>query len=364
MPSKSIENSNPLRQLYVYLTDNCNLSCRHCWISPQRADVGDRQKSLRVEFFKSAIEQAIPLGLTTVKLTGGEPLIHPDIREIVAYLNTRDMGNVIETNGVNCSAELSQLIAAGSNAMVSVSLDGAEAETHEWLRGTPGCFDQSVAGIRNLVEAGVNVQIIMTLFRRNKEEIPRMIEFAETRGVGSVKFNIVQPILRGEKLKENDETLSIKELISIGDWVENERASESGLKVIFSHPMAFRPLGKMFGETGDGCQQCGITEILGILPDGSMALCGIGKTISKLVFGHLERDQLSHVWNQNPMLREIRQARGDRFSGICGRCLMKHICMGCCMAQNYYQNKRLWGPNWYCEEAFRLGLFPGTRLSG
>ena len=67
----------PLNQIYFYLTKGCNLRCRHCWIAPKYQGDGQSHPALDVDLFKSIVAQAKPLGLGGVKLTGGEPLIHP-----------------------------------------------------------------------------------------------------------------------------------------------------------------------------------------------------------------------------------------------------------------------------------------------
>jgi len=151
----------PLNQIYFYLTEGCNLRCRHCWIAPKYQSEGNSYPALDLDLFKSIIEQAKPLGLTGVKLTGGEPLLHPEIYEILEYIRTEDLSLTVETNGVLCTAELAQKMAACTDPFVSVSLDGAEVETHEWVRGVEGCFEDALEGIRNLMDAGLKPKIIM-----------------------------------------------------------------------------------------------------------------------------------------------------------------------------------------------------------
>jgi SynChlorMet cassette radical SAM/SPASM protein ScmF len=219
-----------------------------------------------------------------------------------------------------------------------------------------------MTGIGNLADAGLRPQVIMTIMQHNKEQMEAVVQLAEQSGAGSVKFNIVQPTARGEKLHDSGEALSIEELVDLGRWVETTLSDSSRLPLYFSHPAAFRPLGKMFGTNGDGCTVCGILSILGVLADGSYALCGIGETVSDLVFGHAGTDLLEHVWTNTPVLQEIREELPYRLEGICGHCLMKEICLGSCLAQNYYRNKSLWKPFWFCEEAHNLGLFPDTRI--
>ena len=164
-------------------------------------------------------------------------------------------------------------------------------------------------------------------------------------------------------MHEAGEALTIDELVELGQWVENTLSASTSLRLYFSHPMAFRPLGRMFGENGDGgCAVCGILGILGVLANGSYALCGIGETVPELVFGQAATDRLEDVWNNTPVLLELREGIPNRFKGICSDCLMKDRCLGSCVAQNYYRSRNLWAGYWYCEEAQKRGFFPDSRL--
>ncbi len=352
----------PLNQIYFYLTEGCNLRCRHCWIAPKYQSEDNSYPALNLDLFKSIIEQAKPLGLTGVKLTGGEPLLHPQIHEILGLIQKEDLSLNVETNGILCTPELASKMATCKKPFVSVSLDGADSGTHEWVRGVTGCFEAALKGIQNLVEAGLRPQVIMSIMRHNKEQMKQVVRLAERLGAGSVKFNIVQPTARGERMHDSGEVLSIRELVELGGWVENTLSASTSLRLYHSHPIAFRPLGKMFGNNGDGCGTCGILGILGVLANGSYALCGIGETVPDLVFGRAATDLLEDIWTKTPILLELREGLPQRFEGACGSCLMKHICSGNCVAQNYYLSKNIWAPYWYCEEAHNQGLFPEARM--
>ena len=354
--------SYPLSQIYFYLTKGCNLHCRHCWISPKYQTEGNVYPSLDLDLFRKIVGQAKSIGLKTVKLTGGEPLLHPEIREILQFILKEDIRLVMETNGVLCTTELADKMAACKEPFVSVSLDGANPETHEWVRGVEGCFEASLRGIKNLVEAGFRPQIIMTIMQRNKDQMETMVHLAEKLGAGSVKFNILQPTSRGKNMHDLGQTLAIEELIGLGNRAETTLSSSTDLDLYYDHPQAFRPLGKMFDPDGDGCRTCGILNILGVLSDGSYALCGIGETVPDLVLGHGSTDRLKDVWEKSPTLLEIREGLPQRLEGICSDCLVKGLCLGSCIAQNYYSSKNIWAPFWYCREAHNKGLFPETRL--
>jgi SynChlorMet cassette radical SAM/SPASM protein ScmF len=350
-----------LNQLYFYLTEGCNLACKHCWIAPKFQTKDQVYPVLSFELFKSIIIQAKAMGLSGVKLTGGEPLMHPDIGKILTHIKDEELALTVETNGVLCTPELAKKIVECKNIFVSVSIDGAEAKTHEEIRGVSGSFDGAIAGVENLVKEGLKPQIIMSLMRANKDQMEPLVRMAETLGVESVKFNLVQPIKRGEKLHERGETLTIKELVDMGDWVERSLCASTDLRIVYDHPAAFRPLGKMFGDKGDGCYSCGILGILGVLANGKYALCGIGENVPELIFGDAKKDRLEDVWQKAEILNELRKGISHRFEGICKECLMTSHCNGSCIAQNYYRQKNLWAPFWYCDEANKAGLFPKSR---
>lgn len=354
---------HPLRTIYFYLTAGCNLRCRHCWLTPKHEAGEPQYPYLDPVLFAEIIEQGLELGLQRIKLTGGEPLLHPQVAELIALAHRHGLRLTMETNGVLCSPGIAAAIAACREPFVAVSLDGTEAATHEWVRGVAGSFEGALAGVRRLAAAGLRPQLIMAVMRHNRGQMAALVRLAEDLGAGSVKFNVVMPTGRGEGMHARDETLSIGELVEVGRWVEEELAPASRIKVFFDHPAAFRPLGRSFGERGDGCGACGIKSVLGVLADGSYALCGIGQTLPEMVFGQAGRDPLRVVWEEHPVLREIRPGLPGRLKGICADCLMNRVCLGGCLAQNYYRTGDLWAPFWYCEQAAAAGLFPETRLA-
>ncbi len=339
------------------------MRCRHCWLAPvYESKATPSHAVLDVELFRSIVQQGKPLGMGSVKLTGGEPLMHPEIRKILEIVREEDLGLTVETNGVLCTEELARDMAQCKRTFVSVSVDGAKAETHEWVRGVKGSFEHSLQGVRNLVKTGFKPQIIMSLMQCNREQIEDLVRMAKDLGAGSVKFNLIQPTARGEHLHAIGAIIPVEELIEIGRWVETDLSKSAGLRTIFHHPPAFRPMSSMFGENGDGCSVCGILGILGVLANGSYALCGIGENVPELIFGHAAKDKLDDVWNENPVLNEIRDGLPDRLQGVCGDCLMQARCLGSCIAQNYYSNYDLWAPFWFCKEAHEKGKFPESRL--
>lgn len=350
-----------LSQLYCYLTEGCNLACRHCWLAPKFDAAGDRWPTLPVELFEKAVREAGPLGLSRVKLTGGEPLLHPRFPRLLEILRRERTGVTIETNGLLCTPGAAADIARAPDPFVSVSIDGADAETHERVRGVPGAFEAACRAVRNLAAAGLHPQVVFTVMRDNAGQADAAVRMAGELGAASVKFNLVQPTARGARLHEAGETLPLADIIALGRRIERELARATRLRIFFDYPQAFRSLASL--SSGDGCAVCGVLGILGVIAGGRYALCGIGEQVPALVFGELGRDRLADVWREHPVLKELREGLPVRLEGVCGRCLMKHVCLGSCIAQNYYAAGSLWAPFWFCQQAEQAGLFPASRLA-
>jgi len=350
-----------LQGLYFYLTEGCNLRCRHCWIGPKYQKNAETTSCLPIRLFADVVEQGLPLGLSTIKLTGGEPFLHPEINCILEAVGQVPADLVVETNGVLCTERIVTLLAECRNAFVSVSVDGAVAETHDWLRQVDGSFAAARSAIRLLTKANIRTQVVFTLVRRNHLEIPAMVNLCDDLEVESVKFNVLQPIARGEHLYDRGEALSVQEILRLGDWVVRELASQTDMRLLFDYPAAFHPLSRLFGEQACHPGNCNILGMLGVLSTGDYALCGIGANVPDLVFGHASHKRLVEVWRDSAVLNELRWGLPHRLRGICGSCLMVERCFGSCIAQNYYSKRDLWASYWFCEEADQAGLFPESR---
>ncbi|MBF0406083.1 MAG: SynChlorMet cassette radical SAM/SPASM protein ScmF [Candidatus Riflebacteria bacterium] len=350
-----------LEKIYFYLTEGCNSKCRHCWLAPEYLASGKNGNQIDIQTVKKIVREAIPLGLKQVKLTGGEPLIHGQFPEIIEFLASEKIRIIIETNGFLLNEEITGILKGVENIFISVSLDSYESEIHDWVRGVPGSFDLVMAGIRRLIKAGIKPQLIMSVLRKNCTQLEQFVKLAENIGAHSVKFNVIMPTERGLQLTRSGETLSIHELIETGRYAEEKIIPQAGINVFFHHPIAFRPL-KRLAERNNVMGKCGIKNIIGVLSDGSYALCGIGSLIPELIFGKATETELENIWNDSPMLNMIRSEVPSKLEGVCGKCIHNQLCLGSCIAQNYYSTRRITAPYWYCEDAFKAGLFPLTRL--
>jgi len=366
--------ANPLTQLYFHLTTGQNLAHRMCISQPVPLSnsPGENQHAyLDLLIFQKSIDEALPLGLASVKLTGGEPFSHPQIEAILDNLEKHALKVMIETNGAGITPglveQLVRIARRGDDVcQVAIGLKGADASSHDGLSGIPESYDAAVNSARLLVSAGLSPSIVFTLVRHNSGQVLQMLDLAHELGAASVRFNPLIPQIP-QNLKpappgENghNEVLRVEELIALGRRFEREIAPISPLRLIFDQPPAFRglnPSGRV-----EGFEKCAVLEVLSILPDGSITLCGGGNNSANLILGQMGKDTLRKIWMEHPMLTDLRENLPNQLEGICRNCSLRSSCLGHCVVQNYIQKGSFWGPYWFCEDAERVGLFPASRL--
>jgi SynChlorMet cassette radical SAM/SPASM protein ScmF len=350
----------PLSSLYLYIAGSCNLACRHCWITPNYIPNGKGGQFSQLAHIQKAISQALPLGLSEVKLTGGEPTLHPQFRELVNIVDQAGLEITMETNGILIDASLARFLKDKPNfKFLSVSLDGADAATHEALRLIPGCFDQAITAIQNLVEVGLSPQIICTLHQGNRDQVSAMVRLANDLDCQSIKFNHVQSSGRGQVMAET-EGISTPDIIEIYNYIENVVAPTSQIPVHFDIPLAFHPPKTLIRKA---VGQCSVLNILGMLSGGELSLCGIGVTVPELIYGNINEDDLADIWCNAPGIKLLRQIVPEGFTGICGRCIHRDFCLGACVANTYAATRSLSSSYYFCTEADESGLFPDSRLT-
>jgi SynChlorMet cassette radical SAM/SPASM protein ScmF len=347
----------PLTSLYLYVAGSCNLACRHCWITPTYQPEGNGGQFIKLEHVRKAIREARPLGLRSIKLTGGEPTLHPQFRELVTLIVDAKLAISIETNGLLIDTALAEFLKLKGVSFVSVSLDGADTETHEGLRGVPGCYERTIAGIKNLVAAGLRPQMICTLHRGNIFQVGEVAKLAESLGCESVKFNIAMQMGRGERFAA-DQGLAVPEIIDLYRHIEGELVPQSKVLIHFDIPFAFYPIRKLLDNS---LGRCAIRNILGMLAGGHLSMCGVGVTVPELIYGHIETDDLCEIWCHSPGLTLLREQIPAQLEGICEQCLHRDICLGECVANNFHSARKLNAPYQFCTIAETLGLFPASR---
>lgn len=136
------------RKALLKVTDRCDLRCSHCFVSAT-ADGED----MSPEALRGSIDRLLAARVANVTITGGEPLVHPDLARILTDLVAVDLDVTVCTNGVNVTDELILCASELGRVSFNVSLDGARAESHGRFRGNLESFERTVENARRLSEA-------------------------------------------------------------------------------------------------------------------------------------------------------------------------------------------------------------------
>ncbi len=171
-----------LNSIFLHLTTRCNLSCPHCYIFRTRGEA-DRELPLALIF--CMIDELASHGGKSITLSGGEPLLHPEIKKILAYAAQRVEIRIL-TNGTLLDRGWANFL-ADLNVFVQISIDGSSGKIHDSIRGT-GTFEKSLEGLAHLQTAGATVNLSTTVMKPNLHDLPQIISLAEQIGVPFVRF--------------------------------------------------------------------------------------------------------------------------------------------------------------------------------
>lgn len=341
-----------LHTLYFYISGGCNLACKHCWINPAQTN-----RDLNFEGVKEVVNQAAELGVSSIKLTGGEPFLRTDIFQILHFIKNKDLHVIIETNGTFIQdKEAVELKRLGID-FISVSIDSPEAEFHDDFRGVKGVFELTIRGVKVLKKTGFSPQVIASIYRRNVADIERLALFAQDLGASSLKINPIMSMGRAKDFSQ-EELLSIRELIDLEKYIQEDLQLRIKMPILLDIPPAFKKLSYIKVRS----LTCRLLGMIGILSDGTISLCGIGEEIEELNMGHISKDRLKYIWKNHELLYNIRENIPDKLEGICRRCVWKKFCLGKCRAQTYNESRSLTAPFSFCQKAYELGYFPQTRI--
>ena len=165
------------RYLFIRILEACNADCFMCEFALSR----DTYR-FTVDDFTELLPQAVEANVGYVRFTGGEPLMHQQVVELIETGTAAGMRISLITNGFRLPQMIDKLVAAGL-AQVVVSIDGSSGETHDVYRRTPGCFDRAVAGLRAANAAGVITRVNTVAGPHNYPQLPELQQVLTDAGV-------------------------------------------------------------------------------------------------------------------------------------------------------------------------------------
>ncbi len=182
------------------LIRRCNLTCKHCYsISADKDFAGELTTP---EIFR-VMDDLMGFGVPVLILSGGEPLLRPDLFDIARRAKALGFYVGLSSNGTLITEENIERIAEADFNYVGVSLDGIRA-THDKFRRMDGAFEKSLAGIRLCRDRGMKVGVRFTMTRDNAHDLPGLLQLIEDEGIDRFYFSHLNYAGRGNKNRKDD----------------------------------------------------------------------------------------------------------------------------------------------------------------
>lgn len=193
--SKPLTSPFHLTLLQIQVTNKCNLYCLHCYAESGKA----ARKELSTQDILNLISEFSDMGGVKIFLTGGEPLVHPELDTIIAHAKKLHLFVYLSTNGYTVTEKrVDRLVELGVGA-VNVSIDGCIADTHDTFRGKKGVFEKAMRAIDLFLSKGVACASQTTLFTGNLDQCVDIVNTLRPRGVSKCYFVRMLPSGRGAK---------------------------------------------------------------------------------------------------------------------------------------------------------------------
>lgn len=335
-------------------TRTCNLKCVHCYSdSESKAYEGELTTAEALTMVDDLAAFKVPVLL----ISGGEPLLRPDLFEIIEYAGRKGIRCTLSTNGTCIDEVTASRIKEAGVTYVGISLDGVGAD-HDRFRGVEGSFEKTVKGIRNCLAANQKVGLRFTLSRHTVGQLDAVFRLIETEGIPRVCFYHLVPAGRGGNLEEgaltHAETREALETITahalrLGPAVEVLTVDNHAdgiwlyLKALKDFPERADRILELTGHNGGnrsgmafGC----VTAEGDIHPD---------QFSMQHVLGNVRQKPFSQVWQdaESPVLQGLKN-RKTLLEGRCARCSWLNRCNGNFRARAEAMTGNLWASDPAC----------------
>ena len=274
-------------------TNQCNLKCVHCYQDAEEAT----ERELTTDEAKKMIDEIARAGFKIMIFSGGEPLLRPDIYELVAHAASRGLRPVFGSNGTLITDEVACRLKEAGAAAMGISVDSLDAARHDKFRGLPNAHALTMAGIEACKRAGLPFQLHTTVVDWNRDEVCAITDFAEEIGAVAHYIFFLIPVGRGEYIQET--------------------SLEVTYCVIGSEGIV-RPCAYMTEEAGD-----------------------------------VRTQPFDEIWKTSPVFERLRT---QAYSGACGSCDYKDGCGGCRARAAYYHDGDILAQDDYCAHGQQLDV--------
>jgi heme b synthase len=328
--AKLQDGSPPLRLIAWEVTRSCNLACKHC---RAEAHLAPYPGELATEEARALIDTFPQTGDPIIIFTGGEPLLRPDIFELVRHARGHNLRCVMAPNGTLITAENALQMKESGISRCSISIDGPESRSHDLFRGVPGAFNDAMRGIGYLKQAGIEFQLNTTVTKGNLRQFKDIFALAGKLGAAAWHIFLLVPMGRAAEL--GAEVISAAEYEEVLNWFYDFRKSTDMHLKATCAPHYYRIMRQRAREEGVAVtpETFGMDALTrGCL--GGTGFCFISHTGQVQPCGYLELDcgnarvtPFPEIWRSSKHFLEFRNQ--SDYEGKCGYCEYHKVCGGC-----------------------------------
>ena len=299
--------------------------CAHCY-----RDAGVKaEEELSTLEAKKLLTEIARAGFKIMIFSGGEPLMRPDILELVKFAADLKLIPVFGTNGTLITKEMAKdLKAAGAKGM-GISLDSLDKDKHDKFRSFKGAWEGAVQGMKNCADVGLPFQMHTTVMDWNESELEAMTDFAVELGAKAHHFFFLVPTGRAATIEEESLRAEAYENVLTRIMKKQEQV-EIELKPTCA-PQFLR-IADLLGQKSRFKRGClaGLSYAI-ISPKGKVQPCAY----LNMEIGDVRKTPFDEIWKNSEVLNKLRTLE---YSGGCGACKYKRTCGGCRARAAFYHN--------------------------
>lgn len=306
-------------------TQACNISCIHCY-----RDAGNkRSDELDTVEGKKLLSEIAKAGFKIMILSGGEPLLRPDIYELISHARNLGMRPVLGTNGILITPEVAGKLKAAGLACAGISLDSKDKAQHDKFRGSGGAWDKTLRGMAACRSAGLPFQIHTTVTNNNQGEITAITDFAVELGAVAHHVFFLVPTGRGKDIEAT--TLKAADYETLLERILDKQA-EVPIEIKPTCAPQFMRIAKQKNIPTRFTKGClAGTSYCVILPNGDVHPC----PYLPLKAGNVREKAFNLLWKESQLFHKFRH---EPLTGGCSRCGYDDICGGCRARAYYYSD--------------------------
>ena len=308
------------------LTKRCNLKCAHCYLDATTKASGGSDELTTDECFRLIDQIAEVNKGCLLVITGGEPLVRPDIFDIAQHAVKLGFMVVFGTNGMLISDRVAKNLVEIGVMGVGISIDSLDPAKHNAFRGVPGSWEEAVAGIEACKRNGLQFQVHFSAQPMNYRELPAVIDWAHQLGARVLNVFFMVCTGRGEELTDitpaqYEEVLGY--LVACQDdykgMLIRARCAPHFKRLAYEKDPN-SPITKATGYMGGGCLAG--TNYARVTPNGELTPC----PYMPLSAGNIRQHSFAELWDKSDIFNSFRY---PQLKGKCGDCEYSDICGGC-----------------------------------